>query len=219
MRGARRAAGLTTAQWHGRRLLFLMAAAPEYGPALRARIRPVMTGVGPVEAAVTTADTLRGLAGQGALPDLVVSLGSAGSARLAQGAVYQASHVGYRDMDATALGFAPGITPFSELPATLVPGPAVPGLAQASLSTGAAVVSGAGYGTVDAEMVDMESFAVLRACQRHGCPLVCLRGISDGATPLQGLDDWTALLGVVDARLADALDTLGAALARGWPGG
>ena len=32
--------------------LFAMAAEQEYGPALRARIKPVMIGVGPVEAAV-----------------------------------------------------------------------------------------------------------------------------------------------------------------------
>ena len=33
-------------------ILFVMAAQPEYGPALRARIQPLMTGIGPIEAAV-----------------------------------------------------------------------------------------------------------------------------------------------------------------------
>lgn len=33
----------------GRPVLFAMAADAEYGPALRARIAPLMTGVGPVE--------------------------------------------------------------------------------------------------------------------------------------------------------------------------
>jgi len=36
-------------------VLFLMAADAEYGPALGARIRPLRTGVGPVEAALATA--------------------------------------------------------------------------------------------------------------------------------------------------------------------
>ena len=90
--------------WGKARILFQMAAAPEYGPHLQARIQPVMTGIGPVEAAVVMAATLEGLARDGDLPDLVVSLGSAGSARLTHCAVYQASHVAYRDMDASALG-------------------------------------------------------------------------------------------------------------------
>ena len=33
-------------------------------------------------------------------------------------------------------------------------------------------------------MVDMETFAVLRACQFFGVPLIGLRGISDGAAEL-----------------------------------
>lgn len=34
-------------------LLYVMAAPAEYGPHLQARIAPLMTGVGPVEAAVS----------------------------------------------------------------------------------------------------------------------------------------------------------------------
>ena len=45
-------------------ILFAMAAEQEYGPALRARIKPVMVGVGPVEAAVNlTAEQRRQLFG------------------------------------------------------------------------------------------------------------------------------------------------------------
>jgi adenosylhomocysteine nucleosidase len=201
--------------WGQTRILFQMAAAPEYGPHLQARISPVMTGIGPVEAAVVMAATLEGLARDGALPDLVVSLGSAGSARLTHCAVYQASHVAYRDMDASALGFERGATPLLDLPAIVALGPAVPGLAQATLSTGANVVSGPGYAQIAQDMVDMESFAVLRACQRHDLPLIALRGISDGAAPLDGLHSWTEYLHVVDENLAQALDDLRAALQAG----
>lgn len=203
------------ASWGGRRILFQMAAAPEYGPHLQARIRPLMTGIGPVEAAVVMAATLEGLAHKGALPDLVVSLGSAGSARLDHCAVYQASHVAYRDMDASALGFQAGATPLLDLPAILPLAPMVPGLAQASLSTGANVVTGAGYDAIAQDMVDMESFAVLRACQRHELPLIALRGISDGADPLEGLHSWTEYLHVVDENLSQALDQLHVALDAG----
>ena len=83
----------------GRRILYVMAVDAEYGPHLKERIKPLMTGVGPVEAAVMLTRTLAELAAERALPDLVVSLGSAGAAKLEQTEVYQAVSVGYRDMD------------------------------------------------------------------------------------------------------------------------
>ena len=64
-------------------------------------------------------------------------------------------------------------------------------------------------------MVDMETFAVLRACQHFGLPLIGLRGISDGADDLSHLSDWTQYLHLVDERLAAAVDLLADALQRG----
>ena len=199
----------------GRDILFAMAAEAEYGPALRARIAPLMTGIGPVEAALALGTELGRRAAAGALPDLVVSLGSAGSARLEQGRVYQVSAIGYRDMDASALGFEKGRTPYLDLPAEVALPHRIPGLPEATLSTGAGVVSGAGYAGIGADMVDMESFAVLRACQCFGVPMIGLRGISDGAEELRGLSDWTRYLELIDRRLAGALDCLEAALRAG----
>lgn len=194
----------------GRRVLFAMAARAEYGPALQARIRPLITGVGPVEAAVATAAALA--AGPA---DLVVSLGSAGSARLLHCGLYQASAVAYRDMDASGLGFPKGLTPFLDLPARVPLPLRLPGIPEATLSTGANIVSGAAYAAIPEDMVDMETFAVLRACQHFGCPLIALRGISDGRAELTGLHDWTAYLPIIDAKLAAAIDTLAAELAAG----
>ncbi|RYG94249.1 MAG: 5'-methylthioadenosine/S-adenosylhomocysteine nucleosidase, partial [Alphaproteobacteria bacterium] len=71
------------------RVLYVMAADAEYGPHLQALFRPVMTGVGPVEAAVSLTRLLTELALDGRKPDLVVCLGSAGSATLEQAEVYQ----------------------------------------------------------------------------------------------------------------------------------
>lgn len=189
-------------------VLFVMAADAEYGPRLRARIAPLMCGVGPVEAAIRVTQALAAQR-----PDLVVSLGSAGSDRLEQAAVYQISSVSYRDMDASPLGFAPGVTPFLDLPARLDLPHRIPGLPVASIATGASIVSGAAYAKIDAEMVDMETFAILRACQTFGVPLIGLRGISDGAEELSHLSDWTRYLRVIDGRLADAVNALESALA------
>lgn len=192
----------------GRRVLFAMAVDAEYGPALKARFTPLMTGVGPIEAAVSVTQALAALHDHHGLPDLVVSLGSAGSRTLEQTSVHQAVSVSWRDIDASPLGFPKGITPFLDLPA-VVPLPLrVPGVPEATLSTGSNIVSGAAYDAIDADMVDMETFAVLRACQRFDVPLVALRGISDGADELGHVDDWTRYLHVVDERLAGAVDRL-----------
>ena len=192
----------------GQKVLYVMAVDAEYGPHLKRRIKPLMTGVGPVEAAVVLTRTLAELGAERALPDLVVSLGSAGAAKLEQTEVYQAVSVGYRDMDASPLGFEKGRTPFLDLPA-VVPLPLrIPGVPEARLSTGANIVSGAAYDGIDADMVEMETFAVLRACQSFGTPLIALRGISDGKAELKHVNDWTEYLHVIDEKLASVIDRL-----------
>lgn len=190
------------------RILVVMATTAEYGPALQQRITPVITGVGPVEAAIGTTRALQDCLDHQGLPDLVLSLGSAGSRRLEQGAVYQVSAVSYRDMDASPLGFEKGHTPFLDLPAELALPLRLRGVPAARLSTGANIVSGSAYDAIDAEMVDMESFAVLRACQQFGVPMIGLRGISDGAGELRHYTDWTALLGHLDQEMAAIIDRL-----------
>ena len=192
----------------GRDVLFVMAVDAEYGPHLRARFTPLFTGVGPVEAALVMGEALTRLALAGTLPDLVVSLGSAGSARLPHGAVYQASSVSWRDIDASALGFPRGVTPFSDLPATLRLTQRIPGIPDATLSTWADVVSGAAYAGIAEDMVDMETWSIARACMRAAVPLIALRGISDGQSDLKGLNDWADYLPLIDAELAKAVDLL-----------
>lgn len=199
----------------GKSILFVMAVEAEYGPFLRSRIEPLMTGVGPVEAAISLTRVLARLEEQNERPDLVVSLGSAGSARLEQTDIYQASSVSYRDMDASPLGFEKGRTPFLDLPAALELPLRIPGVPTASLSTGANIVSGATYETIDADMVDMETFAVLRTCHAFNLPLIGLRGISDGKQELKHVDDWKEYLHVVDRKLALTVDTLFEALEDG----
>ncbi|AVH40378.1 5'-methylthioadenosine/S-adenosylhomocysteine nucleosidase [Agrobacterium tumefaciens] len=189
-------------------VLFVMAASPEYGPHLQARIAPLMTGIGPVEAAIAVTAVLAGLDAADHLPDLVVSLGSAGSRTLEQTGIYQAISVSYRDMDASAFGFEKGCTPLLDLPAEVALPFRIPEIAEARLSTGANVVSGEAYGLIDADMVEMETFAVLRACQRFGVPLVSLRGISDGKVDVNHVDDWTEYLHIIDEKLADAVHRL-----------
>ncbi|BCG90269.1 5'-methylthioadenosine/S-adenosylhomocysteine nucleosidase [Mesorhizobium sp. 113-3-9] len=199
----------------GKDVLFVMAAQAEYGPHLQKLFTPLMTGVGPVEAAVRLGAELSWLKSEKALPDLVVSLGSAGSRTLEQTEIYQAVSVGYRDIDASPLGFEKGATPFLDLP-VIVPLPLrIPEIRQATLSTGGAIITGAAYDTIAAEMVDMETFACLRACQLFDVPLIGLRGISDGAADLRHVGDWTEYLHVIDEKLAEAVMHLERAIGSG----
>lgn len=192
----------------GRDVLFVMATTAEYGPKLKRLITPVITGVGPVEAAIGTTAALVRLSDRDKLPDLVISLGSAGSDTLEQGAVYQARSVSYRDMDASPLGFTKGATPFLDEPVEITLPLQLAGLPAARLSTGGNIISGAAYRAIDADMVDMESFAVCRACRQFGVPMIGLRGISDGAKELHHYDDWAALLEHIDGELAAIIESL-----------
>lgn len=188
-----------------RRVLFVMATDHEYGRRLAERFVPLITGVGPIEAAAGTAMALAGMA---ALPDLIVSIGSAGSRTLPLGSVWQVASVTWRDMDASRIGFARGVVPFADFGAELALATPID-WPVARLSTGGDIVGGSDYDAVDADMVDMETFAVVRVGQRFGVPVMGLRGISDGPGELDAIGGWTGMLGVLDAALADVVDRLG----------
>lgn len=189
-------------------ILYVMAAPAEYGTHLQRRFTPFMCGVGPVEASI---NVTRALTAQ--KPDLVISLGSAGSRTLEQAEIYQIATVSYRDMDASPLGFEKGKTPFLEEPAELPLMTIDQGPPAKRLSTGASVISGAAYDAIDADLVDMETFAIKRACMHFDVPLIGLRGISDGAAALHHYDDWTQYLHVIDEKMAQVVDRVEAALA------
>jgi adenosylhomocysteine nucleosidase len=77
-----------------------------------------------------------------------------------------------------------------------------------------ALRSGEAYDAIDADMVDMETYAVVRAAARFGLPVIGVRGVSDGKADLTVLEDWTGTLSVIDQGLADALDLLESELTR-----
>ncbi|MBY0531381.1 MAG: 5'-methylthioadenosine/S-adenosylhomocysteine nucleosidase [Xanthobacteraceae bacterium] len=203
--------------WRKRNLsvLFVMATEQEYGPELRKRIHPLITGVGPVEAASVTSEVLAKLKAEEELPQLVFSLGSAGSQKLEHAEVYQLASVSYRDMDCSPLGFARGVVPFLNEPAVIPIPLQIPGVPAASIATGASIVSGKMYDEIDADMVDMESYAVYRAAKRFNVPTIGLRGITDGKTELSRYEDWADYLETVDKKLAADIDKFFAAVESG----
>jgi adenosylhomocysteine nucleosidase len=196
-------------------VLFVMATEHEYGEHLKKRFRPLITGVGPVEAAAATGAALAAFDHRDKLPDLIFSLGSAGSRKLDHAGIYQLASVAYRDIDASPFGFPKGVTPFLDEPAVIEIPQRLPDVPAASISTGGAIISGAAYDAIDADMVDMESFAVLRAGRRFGVPMIGLRGISDGRAELTGFHDWTEYLHIIDEKLAAAIDAFALQVADG----
>lgn len=197
--------------------LVVMATDHEYGEHLKALgIRPLITGVGPVHAAIVLTHALVKLAHAEPprRPDVIINLGSAGSATLEQGAVYRVSRCVYRDMDASLLGFPKGQTPFSPHPVWTEAPALMPGFPAASCSSGAAVIND--HTTTEADLADMEYAALNDVAMRFGIALVGFKGISDGAKPLTGeLASWTELLPVVDRNLAAAVAELKQQLAQG----
>lgn len=199
-------------QFGGLSVMFVMASPAEYGPALQARIKPLICGIGIVEALTVVGKALGALAADDALPDLVVSLGSAGSRKLQQGAIYQVSEVSWRDIDASPIGYKPGEVPSTGLPIALPMTAMSRHLPNASLSTGSDFVSGAGWDRIASDMVDMETYGLARLCSLYDLPLLGLRGISDGAQEMTRLGDWTDALPHIDRGLAEVLSTVEAAL-------
>lgn len=68
------------------------------------------------------------------------------------------------------------------------------------------MVSGAAFDQIAENMVDMETFAHMRASDHFGIPLIALRGISDGAEDLQHYGSWADALPALDRHLAAAVD-------------
>lgn len=193
--------------------LVVMATELEYGAHLKELgVRPLLTGLGPVQAATVLTYALATMAPR--RPDVIVNLGSAGSATLQQGAVYRVSHSSYRDMDASAFGFAKGQTPFSPHPPVVAAADIMRGFPAASCSSGANVVGD--HESTGADLADMEYAALNEVAMKFGIALIGFKGVSDGAKPLTGeLVQWTELLPVIDKNLAVVIAELKARLNRG----
>jgi adenosylhomocysteine nucleosidase len=172
---------------------------------LQKRIKPLICGVGPIEAATQLSSYL---ASQDIKdrPDHIMVMGSSGSAKLNTLDIRQISHVTYRDMDASVLGIEKGKTPFASYDAVLELEPLECDLPFASLSTGGAIVTHDNFEALAEDMADMETYALARVALHFKIPLSAIRCVSDGRAPLKGMNDWSDILDKVDEKLAKAWD-------------
>jgi adenosylhomocysteine nucleosidase len=179
-----------------------------------AGIEVLYTGVGKVNAAITLTRRLARLTREGRELPLVVNFGTAGSARIPARMLVACRRFVDRDMDVAALGFAPGVTPFDELP-PMVEFPAVfAGLPDAVCG------SGDSFATTDhgpaCDVVDMEAYALAKACRIEGAAFACAKYVSDSADENAALHWKENVAGAADRFLAlyrELVSRTGASLA------
>jgi adenosylhomocysteine nucleosidase len=145
----------------------------------RAGVEVLFTGVGKVNAAIVLTRYLAHLRHEGADPALVLNFGTAGSARIPARTLVACRRFVDRDMNVSALGFAHGVTPFDELPPTLEFPPVFTGLPEAVCGSGDSFAT-ADHGPAS-DVVDMEAYALAKACKLEGAEFACAKYVSDGA--------------------------------------
>lgn len=182
-------------------ILIVMALPAEGAGRFEAAGVPVLyTGVGKVNAAIALTNRLAELVRDGDRLPLVVNFGTAGSARLPARTLVACRRFVDRDMDVGALGFAPGVTPFDELPPVLEFPAEFLELPEADCGSGDSFsTTHCGF---DFDVVDMEAYALAKACKVIGAPFACAKYVSDGADE-HAAEHWKAnVAGAADRFLA-----------------
>jgi adenosylhomocysteine nucleosidase len=169
------------------RTVVVMALRLESAGVFEAAGVPVLyCGVGKVNAAIALTKALSRYAHAGEDMPLVVNFGSAGSRCHAAGTLVACHEFVQRDMDVRGLGFALGVTPYDEAPARLSFDPV--------FHLPAAVCgSGDSFATTEVEadcaVLDMEAYALAKACRRENAKFACVKYVTDGADT-SAADDW-----------------------------
>ncbi len=181
--------------------MLLVVAATDRELAFLSGPQTLCCGVGPVEAAVTTARALAG-----ATPDAVLHIGVAGAKALEPPALVIGTEARYVDLE-DALSLVPRVVTTSPDAALLEAAKrALPEARALPIATSARV---GGDGT-DCEVEAMEGFAVLRAAELAGVPALEVRAISNRIADDRALWRIDAALAV----LAEAIPRLVAELQR-----
>lgn len=174
----------------------IVMAMPEEAPRLALRNDVFFTGVGKVNAAGVTAELIERYQ-----PQRVINFGTAGGITVGSG-FYQVTRFVQRDMQCVELGFAPGQTPYESGGAVLDFGSA--GL---TCSTGDNFVTDPDL-EIAADLVDMESYAIAKICQRRGVDFVCYKFVSDLAND-NAHQDWAKMISAGEKHYTVQLYSLG----------
>ncbi len=163
------------------------------------------TGVGKVNAALTLARKLAEIRCSGGPLPLVVNMGTAGSRSIRAHSLVAATRFAQRDMDVSGLGFAPGVTPFDPTPAVIEFPPVFAHLPQVLCSTADSFATH--RHEIGGDVVDMEAFALARACRAEGARFGCVKYVTDGADS-DSATHWEAALDNAARAFASAYEFL-----------
>jgi adenosylhomocysteine nucleosidase len=162
------------------RVLVVMALPAESaGRFEKCGIDVLYTGVGKVNAAIALTRRFARYREARIAPPLAVNFGTAGSAGMPPRTLVACRRFLDRDMDVAALGFAPGVTPCDELPPLLEFMPRFTALPEAVCGSGDSFATRMQENRCD--VVDMEAYALAKACRIEGADFACAKYVSDGA--------------------------------------
>ena len=152
----------------------VLIAIKEEAPDLGHMMNLFYTGVGKVNAAITAGEIIAKYR-----PKRVINFGTAGGITVGPG-LHQCTEFVQRDMSCESLGCLPGQTPFESGISIGTPG--------LICSTGDNFVMNPVL-EIPADVVDMEAYAIAKACEKHGVEFVCWKYISDQANQ-HAHNDW-----------------------------
>lgn len=146
----------------------ILLALPEEAPELAQYANVFFTGVGKVNAAMTTAQLIERYK-----PTQIINFGTAGGITVSCG-LHQVTQFVQRDMQCVELGSLPGQTPLDDTAVVL------------KLGNGLVCSTGDNFVTdpvleLPADLVDMESYAMAKVCYKNNIDFVCYKFISDRA--------------------------------------
>jgi adenosylhomocysteine nucleosidase len=160
--------------------LVVMALPVESSGVLEAGGVPVLyCGVGKVNAAIALTRELARYAQQQVEMPLVVDFGSVGSRCHPSGTLVSCHAFVQRDMDVSGLGFPLGVTPYDEAPSMLIFDPVFSNLPAALCGSGDSFAMA--DIAVDCEVLDMEAYALAKACWHEEARFACAKYVTDGA--------------------------------------
>ncbi len=161
-------------------VLVVMAVPAESAGVFEAAGVPVLyCGVGKINAAVALTRELRRYDHHAQPLPLVLNVGTAGSPAHATGSLLECHEFMQRDMDASGLGFALGVTPFDEVPPRLTFARRFPQLTAAVCGSGDSFVTS--VSPADWAVVDMEAYALAKVCWIEKARFACVKYVTDGA--------------------------------------
>jgi adenosylhomocysteine nucleosidase len=151
----------------------ILIAIREEAPELSHMMNVFYTGAGKVNAAITAAELIVKYQ-----PKRIINFGTAGGITVCTG-LHECSQFVQRDMNCEALGCEPGQTPFETDVAIGTPG--------LTCSTGDNFVMDPQL-LIPADLVDMEAYAIAKACKKHHVEFLCFKYVSDQANATADTD-------------------------------